>query len=631
MCGIAGIVTLNPNLKLEESSLKRMVQALHHRGPDDSGIYMNPDSTAGLGSARLAILDLSPHGHMPMSNKNKTIWIVFNGEIYNFQENTDALMKKGYVFRSHSDTEVLLALYEEYGVDCLKYLRGMFSFAIWDEPKKRLFCARDRAGKKPFKYFFDGKRFVFASELKAIIQDPSIPRRTDFNAINHYLSYQCIPSPMTGFMDIHKLPPAHYLLLEKGQLKIQRYWQLDYREKLALSEEEWVERITHELDESVRLRLISDVPLGAFLSGGIDSSLVVALMSQHSPHPVKTFSIGFNEKKYNELKYARLVAQKFETEHHEFTVEPQVLDLFDELVYGYEEPYADSSALPTYCVSKLTRQFVTVALNGDGGDENFFGYPWFNVHKFSLYYKKVPSFLRKGFFTPLSGLFFKIFKTTLTERAYRFNQKFNDNLHRLYFEYRCFFNEDQKKSLFTKEFEQKLSGPSSTDLTETLFSQILASDPMDQALGFDFNSYLPDALLVKVDIASMMNTLECRSPFLDHHFLELTSQIPSSLNFKHFQKKYLLKKVAKQWLPPEIIYRKKQGFRVPIEHWFKDSLKDFVQETLLHGELIKRNIVKKDAIENLFRMQKTTKINLSNQIWALLTLDRWFSLFDLKD
>lgn len=370
-----------------------MGKALHHRGPDDSGSYLSRERKVGLSFRRLAIIDLSEKGHQPMNYKNR-YWIVFNGEIYNFQEKRTELEREGYLFTSHSDTEVILALYDKYGTDCLVHLRGMFAFTIYDEQTGVLFCARDRVGKKPFKYYQDGEVFIFASELKAILTQPEYKKEPDFVAIHHYLTYQYCPAPLTGFKNIKKLEPGHFLLLNTrtGQLQKECYWKLDYTKKLHLSEKKWIKLIREKLSESVRIRMISDVPLGAFLSGGVDSSAVVAYMTEHSKEPIKTFSIGFKEEKFNELPYAKKIAKQFNTRHTEFIVESKAIEILPMLVKQYEEPYADPSALPTFYLSKLTREHVTVALNGDGGDENFAGYNSYQIFKWTLLYEPLSFF-----------------------------------------------------------------------------------------------------------------------------------------------------------------------------------------------------------------------------------------------
>ncbi len=626
MCGIVGKVGFGTDVT--ERDVVRMSDAIAHRGPDDSGVYLAPDKRVGLGQRRLAIIDLSPGGHQPMTLKDR-YWIVFNGEIYNFQEKRAMLEKDGYTFRSHSDTEVILALYDKYREKCLDHLRGMFAFAIYDAKEQTLFCARDRVGKKPFKYYQDDKVFLFASELKAILTQPEYKKEPDYEAIHHYLTLQYCPAPLTGFKGIKKLKPGHYLLLntKTGEHTITQYWQLDYSKKQNLSEPEWCERIMAKLDESVQLRMISDVPLGAFLSGGIDSSAVVGLMSKHSTQPVKTFSIGFEEEKYNELPYARMVAEKFGTDHTEFIVRPDALDVLPMLVKQYEEPYADSSALPTYYVSKLTREHVTVALNGDGGDENFGGYSRYSVQKFALAYDRF-KLLHKATALPASALLAKTVKNTLTERAHRFAQTLADDYRHRYVNYICYFTNDMKAQLYSPEFAQKMAAYDSYDTVAQQFNAAGTANKMDQMLFADITTYLPDDLLVKVDIATMAVALEGRSPFLDHELLELTAQIPFDLKLKgRDDKKYILKKALADLVPHEVMYRPKRGFSVPLEHWFRNDLKTYAYDTLLSDKAKSRGIFNPDAVKQVLDTHTQTGISLAYHIWALLTLELWFQTY----
>lgn len=624
MCGIAGKIDL-VNGSINEVALTKMSDAIIHRGPDDSGTYVSPDKKVGLSFRRLAIIDLSAKGHQPMNYKNR-YWIVFNGEIYNYQTEREKLKKQGYRFKSQTDTEVILALYDCYKEKCLEHLRGMFAFAIYDEKEKVLFCARDRVGKKPFKYYFNDRYFMFASELKAILTQPEYKKEVDYEAIHHYLTLQYVPAPKTGFKGIHKLEPGHYLLLnlKTGRLVKKRYWRLNYAKKLELSEEEWKSRILAKLDESVALRMVADVPLGAFLSGGIDSSAVVALMSQHSTTRVKTFSIGFNEAKYSELKYAKIVADKFNTDHTEFIVKPGAVETLPLLVRHYEEPYADSSALPSYYVSKLTREHVTVALNGDGGDENFAGYSRYSIQKFALLYDRF-LLAHKVVGQPAAAVFYKLVHNTLAERANRFAQTMGMDYARRYVNYICYFTNAAKDTLYTDDFREKMAGINSEDVIAQKFAEAKTHNKLDQTLYADFASYLPDDLLVKMDIATMAVSLEARSPFLDHELLELTAKMPINLKLKgRDQKKYILKESLRGLVPDEVMFRPKMGFGVPIEAWFRSDLDAYMRGVLLSGRSLSRGLFEKNAIEAILTSHQTTKVNFANQIWALLTLELWF-------
>lgn len=624
MCGIAGKIYFN-HQTVSPAQLKKMGEALIHRGPDDSGEYVSPDQKVGLSFRRLAIIDLSAKGHQPMKYKNR-YWIVFNGEIYNFQVLRRKLEKKGATFRSQTDTEIILALYDHYRERCVDYLRGMFAFAIYDEKEQVLFCARDRVGKKPFKYFYDNRVFLFASELKAILTQKEYKKAVDYEAIHHYLTLQYVPAPQTGFLGIHKLEPGHYLLVDvkKGTLTKKRYWRLDYSKKLELEESEWKKRILAKLEESVALRMIADVPLGAFLSGGIDSSAVVAMMSRHSKNPVKTFSIGFKEARFNELPYARMVADKFKTDHTEFIVEPSAVELLPLLVRHYEEPYADSSALPSYFVSKLTREHVTVALNGDGGDENFAGYSRYSIQKFALAYDRF-RYLHHFIGQPAAEAFSRLVHTTLAERVQRFSRTLSKPYPERYVNYICYFTNEAKSRLYTDEFHAKIASKNSEDIIAAQFANAKTPDTLDQTLYADFVSYLPDDLLVKMDIATMAVSLEARSPFLDHEMLELTAQMPFSLKLKgRDRKKYILKEALRGIVPDQAMFRPKMGFGVPIENWFRGDLDQYTKDILLSERSLGRGLFRRDAVENILASHKKTKINFANQIWALLTLELWF-------
>lgn len=624
MCGIAGKISLGSKI-VSIPEIERMTDAIKHRGPDDGGAYLSPDKKVGLGHRRLAIIDLSPLGRQPMRYLDR-YEIVFNGEIYNFQEKRAELLRGGYAFTSHSDTEIILALFDKYREKCLEHLRGMFAFAIYDEHKKTLFAARDRVGKKPFKYFFDGNTFLFASELKTILTQPEYTGEPDYEAIHHYLTLQYVPAPMTGFKGIKKLEPAHFLSLNlrTKELKKERYWKLDYSKKLDLPESEWKKQILETLDEATRLRMIADVPIGAFLSGGIDSSAVVAMMAHHSEKPIKTFSIGFQEEKYNELPYARMIAKKFKTDHTEFIVEPHAIEILPMLVKQYEEPYADSSALPTYLVSQLTREHVTVALNGDGGDENFAGYTRYAAFQVSNFLDHF-DFLNRIAGKPLTKFLARNIRNTFFERLHRFSKSLSVDYRKRYLSYTAYFTNEQKSSLYTEEFKQQIWKDDTYDIIASRFLESGSKNRTEQAVYADFVTYLPEALLTKVDIATMTVALEGRSPFLDHELLELTAKIPFNLKLKGFNnKKYILKEALRGIIPDEVMFRPKMGFGVPIDAWFRGELKDYARQKLLGGQLIQRNLFKESAIKKILDTHTSTRINFSPHIWALLTLELWF-------
>lgn len=624
MCGITGKISLSGR-NIQPQDIEAMNESIRHRGPDDGGVYLSPDQKVGLGHRRLAIIDLSPLGHQPMRYLDR-YEIVFNGEIYNFQKERDALEKDGYTFASHSDTEVILALYDKYREKCLDHLRGMFAFAIYDEQEQTLFCARDRVGKKPFKYYVDDHVFLFASELKAILTQPEYQKEPDYLAIHHYLTLQYVPAPLTGFVGIKKLEPAHSLTidLKTKTIRKERYWKLDYSRKLRLSETEWKKRLIAKLEESVKLRMISDVPIGAFLSGGIDSSAIVAFMAKNSEVPIKTFSIGFEEEKYNELKYAKIVAKKFRTDHTEFIVKPDAIELLPMLVRQYEEPFADSSALPTYYVSRLTRNHVTVALNGDGGDENFAGYTRYSAFQVSTLLDRL-GWLNRLIGVPVTRLLARSIRSTFFDRLHRFSKSLSDDYRRRYLSYTAYFTNEQKAMLYTKQFREKMRDQDTYAVIASRFQESGSKNRTEQAVYADFVTYLPEDLMTKVDIATMTVALEGRSPFLDHELLELSARIPFSLKLKGLNnKKYILKEALRGIVPEEVMFRPKMGFGVPIDAWFRGKLKDYAREKLLDGQLVKRNLFKRSAIESILHTHASTGINFSPHIWALLTLELWF-------
>ncbi|MCG6552842.1 MAG: asparagine synthase (glutamine-hydrolyzing) [Candidatus Magnetominusculus sp. LBB02] len=628
MCAIAGKIVLKG--AVTERDISAMNAAMAHRGPDGHGMFISRNGKVGLGHRRLAVIDLSPLGRQPMYCQGR-YWIVFNGEIYNYEHERRELEKDGYAFQSNTDTEVIPALYDKYGVDCLSRLRGMFAFAIYDEKRHVLFCARDRIGKKPFKYFLNSEVFIFSSELKAILTQREYRRVPDYEAIHHYLTYQYVPSPLTGFKEIQKLEPAHYLLIETDTLKVtkRRYWRLDYSEKWQLTERQWQAGILDKLEEAVALRMRSDVPLGVLLSGGVDSSAVTALMSRHSGAAVRTFSVGFEEDKYNELGYAKTVADRFRTQHTELIVKPDEAEVvLPQLAHMYEEPFADSSALPTYYVSKLTRQHVTVALNGDGGDENFAGYDRYAIHKFAVLSSSLlPTPLIRGV-GKLSRTILGRIKNTLFNRLERFVDTLPDEAASRYVNYICYFTNAMKVALYSDSFAALMSQTDSYRLIESRFTEAGTRDMLDAALYADFTSYLPDDLMVKADIASMAVSLEARSPFLDHEFLELTAKIPSSLKLKGLNdKKYILKKALLTLLPKDVMYRPKMGFAIPLDVWFHKGLRDYAGAVLFSDKAVGRGIFKREAVKALFDEHLATKINWGYQLWALLMLELWFCEF----
>ncbi len=625
MCGIAGRLNYLSGAPVDGAIVRRMCDLIGHRGPDGEGSLIR--GPLGLGHRRLAIIDLSPAGRQPMATPDERLWIVFNGEIYNFQELRKDLEARGYHFRSRTDTEVLLAAYREFGVDCLSRLRGMFAFAIWDAEARSLFVARDRLGKKPLHYLCDQDGIAFASEPKAFLADPSFRAEPDLEALSHYLSYQYVPSPFSAFKGVRKLPPAHYLLIRDGQLETRRYWKLSYKTKLRIDEDDACRELLARLREAVALRLISDVPLGAFLSGGIDSSATVALMAEVGSAPVKTFSIGFDEEGYNELSYARLVATRYATDHHEFIIRPRAVEILPKLVWHYNEPFADESAIPTYYLSEMTRRHVKVALNGDAGDENFAGYRRYVADTRREVYRRLPPSLRTSLKRVARWLPYPQGRQTLLARGKRWLEAADQPYERLYARRSMQFDPELKNDLCTPAFMESASGMESTELILQGYRGSDAQDFLDATLDVDVAHYLPDCLLVKVDIATMAHGLEGRSPFLDHEFMEFAASLPVDLKLRGTTKKYILKKALKNLLPPEIVDRPKMGFGVPLEEWFRNDLKEMASDILLGRRLREREYFRPAAVERLFDEHVRGVATWHDQLWNLLMLELWHQMF----
>lgn len=625
MCGIVGFVNRDGR-PADRGTLEAMNHAIVHRGPDDDGFYLSEN--VGLAMRRLAIIDLAS-GKQPIHNADRTKWIVFNGEIYNYRELRSDLEALGHEFYTKSDTEVIIHLFDEYGVECLQHLRGMFAIAIWDETDKSLFLARDRVGKKPLLYSHQPNGdLIFGSEFAAVLKHPSVSREVDMQAIDSFMSYLCIPAPQTAFKQIRKLEPGHWLRWKAGEIELRRYWLPDFSKKIAITEEEAIVETTRILRESTKMRMISEVPLGAFLSGGVDSSVVVALMAQESEKPVKTFSIGFEEQDFSELKYAKRVAEHVGAEYHEFIVRPNALEVLPTLVEHYGEPYADSSAIPTYYVSRETRKHVTVALNGDGGDESFAGYERHMAMQIAELYRGIPLVLRKALIEgPVNLLPSSELKKTRIRDVQRFFNSANEDRAIRYFRWMSTFKPAVKPDIYTAEFASAVDGYEPSHFLDQWFARSNGSGVLDTTLLTDQMTYLPNDLLVKVDIASMANSLEARSPFLDHKLIEFAASLPEHLKMKRFRTKSLLKKVAERLVPSEVIYRRKMGFGVPVGRWFRAEMKDFVRGVLLSERSLKRGIIKPEAMRRYVDEHTDGRFDHAFQIWSLLMLELWFQRF----
>lgn len=625
MCGIAGKYDLYHKRSIDRDLISKMCSQIVHRGPDDEGIFVK--DWIGLGMRRLSIIDIEG-GRQPIFNEDETIIVVYNGETYNFKSLKESLLERGHIFTTATDTEVLVHAYEEYGVDFVERLRGMFAFALWDATRKRFILARDRMGKKPLYYFHHNGFLWFGSEIKSILVDPDVKRSVDLQALDYYLSFNYIPAPSTIFKDIKKLPPAAILVCENGKLQVNKYWTLNNLSNASTNEHECTERLYESLSEAVKIRLVSDVPLGAFLSGGIDSSIIVGLMAEHSTSPVKTFSIGFDDEDFSELEYAKIISEVFSTDHHEYVVTSDVQELIPRLIWHYTEPVGDSSAIPTYYVSKMTRQSVTVALSGDGGDELFAGYGKYPIIQDITSKNKLNSLLRTMItrvflaqnlgFLPLQSIVPRIQRSL----SYRLSTaKHRD------FIWITHFDGFLKNHLYSPHLKRAIQKDLSSAYYQSRTSQSPDNDVLSQILYTDLTSYLPDDLLIKVDIASMANSLEVRCPFLDHEFVSLAVSIPNSLKLRNGESKYILKKAFAKVLPDRILKRKKMGFSIPIDRWFRTDLKEFSEEILLHDRRNVDSFFNRSFLKHLLDSHASGENNHGTLLWLLLNFVLWHRMF----
>ena len=628
MCAICGIV--NKKDRVDEKLLRKMTDIMDYRGPDESGFLLT--ETVGLGHRRLKIIDLLT-GKQPFSNEDNTVFLICNGEVYNFKELRKSMEEKGHRFKSNSDNEVILHLYEERGTDCLGELRGMFAFAIWDERSKKLFLARDRIGKKPLVYCEVPEGIIFASEIKSLLLHPSVKKEIDPFALDLFLTYQAVPAPYTIFKGIRKIPAAHYLIWAEGEIKdIVRYWDMNLTDKIKLkSEYEYTELLWSKLVEATKIRMIADVPLGAFLSGGIDSSTVVGIMSSLSRTPVKTFSIGFERKDFDELKYAKIVADRFSTEHHEFIVKPDIIEVLPQLVWHYNEPFGDSSMVPTYYVARETKKYVTVALNGDGGDENLAGYTryWQMLLMKKIHYgmnitphsikKWLLEALLEGYQKYPDSTFFRIWKwMDDAERygdAYAYGRRLTS------------FSPEYKNEIYSDFFKSELKNTDAFSPIKHLWEISGSVHLLEKMIYTDFHLYLADVLTVKMDIASMANSLETRSPFLDHKFVETIASFPAELKLKRWTPKYILKKKLQGFLPEEILQREKMGFGLPVGEWFRADLKDYLSSYLLSDSFGNRGFFKSEAVKDMVEQHIYGGKNHTSRLWNLLVFEIWYRIF----
>ena len=643
MCGICGIIDCD-NKPVDKDLLRKMCGSFVYRGPDDEGYYTDQridgkghEINVGLGHKRLSIIDLSSAGHQPMSNETATLWVTYNGEIYNFKELKSQLLKKGHRFKSDTDTEVILHLYEEEGTEAVQKFNGMFAFALWDEQKEQLWVCRDRLGIKPLVYYWDGRHFAFASEIKALLCDPVIPRELDYDALFLYLAFSYVPAPYTIFKGIRKLEPGHSLTFRSGKLEVKKYWDAPQKVDphisslaFAVQEDIYKKHLYKSLSEAVKAQMVADVPLGVFLSGGIDSSIIVALMAQHSTEPIRTFSIGFEDVKlFDETHYAREVAGLFKTDHYEFKLNSRdMLDIFSDVLSTFDEPFADSSAIPTYIVSRETKKHVTVALSGDGGDELFAGYRSYLGEYWYQRYMMIPVLLREGLIEWLIQLLPDSRDVKVMEyirRAKKFIRGTHGSFPERLLALKEVFPQDIRQCFLLRL--QNNRNRASEDPALKRIQSLLApyqGDRINSILYSDLKDSLPGDMLTKVDWMSMKNSLEVRVPFLDHRVVELAFQMPGSLKIHKGKTKYILKETFKNLLPPSLYRRPKAGFEVPISRWLRTDLNFLPKQYLAKNKIMEQGIFDYKIIESLTHDFFANRTDTSWMLWSLIVFQYWY-------
>lgn len=620
MCGIAG--RLEPASAIRDELIEQMCASIRHRGPDEDGFLLDPD--VALGMRRLAIQDVM-HGHQPVFNERGSVAVVFNGEIYNVGELQQMLRGRGHHLASESDTECIPHLYEEFGLDFVQHLRGMFAIALWDRSRRRLVLVRDRLGKKPLFYRAEGDRINFASELKALLVDPSIPRRADAVAIHHYLTFQYVPAPWSAVEGVNKLPPGHLLVHDAEGTSVRRYWNLDYAPEgstVQSTDEELAEELRERLTECVSVRLLSERPLGAFLSGGLDSSAVVAAMSRVSGHRVKTFSIGFDDESLNELPFARRVAERFDTDHHELVIKPEALDVIPRLASMFDEPYADSSAIPSWYLAQMAAEHVVVALNGDGGDEALGGYTRY-LRYLAGGERSLPTWSTDALFRAGTCLRRHSRSSRLVRKASSAALLYaeSDPVRR-YGRFLSYFRPEEKSDIYSVVFAQRVAEHESYDLVGDVWEAQRGTDLINRLLAVDTATYLPGDLLPKVDITTMSVSLEARSPFLDHTFVEWCASLPGDRKIVGQSGKHLLKKALEGWIDDDLIYRRKQGFGVPLDDWLRGPLRDLVHDCLTDATAVGREYFQAAKVRSLLDAHMRGE-NHAPRVYALLMLELW--------
>jgi len=624
MCGIAGVFESDRTEQVDPAIIRRMTDCLIRRGPDDAGHYT--EGPVGLGMRRLAIIDVAG-GHQPIANEDESLWIVFNGEIFNHEPLQRALMQRGHRFRTRSDTETILHLFEEEGPACLRHFRGMFAIAIWDTRRRRLFIARDRLGIKPLHYYYDGRRFVFGSEIKAVLAHPAVPRERDWTGMDAYFTYGYVPSPWTAYKHVHKLEAGHYLFLDERGMTVERYWDLPLGPAHTGSVDDLQAEFLERFRESVEMRLLSEVPLGAFLSGGVDSSLLVAMMARSSSSPVHTFTIGFGGRTGNYLDergFAREVSERYKTDHREFEVMPAVEQAMDVAVEAFDEPFSDDSLIPTHHICALARQHVTVALTGLGGDEAFAGYERYLGFRLSMVAAAAPWRQMLQAVSPLA-------------RALREEQGGHYRVNHLkrfvaaaglppaerWQSYHAIWPTEERRALYAPEIARQIDFAAVDRAGRRYFEQCDTADPLDRALYQDIKMYLPDDILALTDRVGMWHSLELRVPFVDHTLLEFCARIPSGMKIRRGRKKYLLQEAARAFVPPSIFSHRKQGFASPMASWLRGDLKPLVERELSAAAIDGGGILRSDTVGALVTAHEERRSLNNKQLFALLMFQRW--------
>lgn len=619
MCGICGIVTVEKQSEYAENTVRAMCRTLAHRGPDDEGFY--GDEHAWLGMRRLSIIDLDS-GQQPMTNERRTKWLVFNGEIYNYREVRSHLEQKGHRFRTESDTETILCAYEEYGNRCVDHLNGMFAFAIWDTEERKLFIARDRLGIKPLYYWVGNNQIIFGSELKALVAHPAVPTDIDLEGLDHFLTLEYIPGPWTIFRGVRKLPSAHWLVFKDGNLSMERYWDIPTWD-LPKNEAACTEMLADLLKDAVQMQMVSDVPLGAFLSGGIDSSSIVAWMSDASPGNVKTFSIGFDDASYNELPYARAVARSFSADHNEEKIRPDITGLVEEVSEFLDEPFGDFSVFPTYLVSKLARRSVKVVLSGDGGDELFGGYDTYVAQHIDRLYGRLPAALRQS---ALPAIMNRIppqpQKKGLINKAKRLVEGAALPASLQHTRWMIFLQDEEKEMLYQPQMRSQLNGSASA-LFSAYFAEAADRDLLSQQQYVDLKTYLVDDILTKVDRMSMATSLEARVPLLDHRIVEFALSLPPEMKLRLGQTKRILRKAMQPYLPDVVLTKPKQGFSIPIKNWLQGPLQPMMRDLLSEQALQRHGYFQPQTVSSWVEEHLVGRANHSHRLWALMVFELW--------